>query len=288
MLLPVQTSGDKPPLFFVHGLHGVMPLGRTFAEGLGPNQPLYAIHANGIDGRRPVIDNMPDMVRAYADEIQEACPTGRLVIGGMCDGGPTAIEIARELREKGRHVGPVILADPPAIPRVFHKENPLNDPQRPQIAQQLRERLHQQLLAYASRPYNDMPFEADDPKQLELAVLAGVGSLVALSRHVPRPFPGSAQLIVSDRRAGAFFHPEMHWHKLLPGPRMVHVLPWDHIQLFRAGRENVARALKFMLEEAPKLEMLAERQTEPDAPVIERLARAIDDAALQLAANHEN
>src|SRR6266852_3377663 len=53
MLQPVQTSGTKPPLFFVHGLHGVMPLGRIFAEGLGPDQPLYAVHANGIDVRRP-------------------------------------------------------------------------------------------------------------------------------------------------------------------------------------------------------------------------------------------
>ena len=283
MLLPVQTSGEKPPLFFVHGLHGVMPLGRIFAEGLGPDQPLYAVHANGIDGRRPVIDNMRDMVRAYVDEIQEACPTGRLVIGGMCDGGPAAIEIARELRAKGRQVGPVILADPPAIPRVFQKGNPLNDPARPQIAQQLQQRLRDQLLAYASRPYNDMPFDAQDPDQLQDAVLAGVGSLVALSRHVPRPFSGPAQLIVSDRRAALFFHPEMTWHKLLPGPRMVHVLPWDHIQLFRAGRESVARALKFMFGEAPRLGTMAEHPRESDAPAIERFARKIDELAASMA-----
>jgi thioesterase domain-containing protein len=53
MLLPIQTSGDEPPLFFVHSLHGVMPLGPSFAAMFGSEQPLCAIHADGIEGRSP-------------------------------------------------------------------------------------------------------------------------------------------------------------------------------------------------------------------------------------------
>ena len=60
MLVPVQTSGEKPPLFFVHGLHGVMPLGRIFANGTGrgiwgslddsrKHSPLVADFINTID-----------------------------------------------------------------------------------------------------------------------------------------------------------------------------------------------------------------------------------------------
>src|SRR5438309_97885 len=116
MLVPVQTSGNKAPLFFIHGPHGVMPLGRTFARVLGPEQPIYAIHANGIDGRAPAIDNLKGMVEAYFEEIRKARPTGAVVIGGIGDGSLAAIEIARELQNAGRQVGPVILADPPAAP----------------------------------------------------------------------------------------------------------------------------------------------------------------------------
>src|SRR5262249_15269010 len=47
MLLTIQASGSKRPLFFVHGLHGVMTLGSSLARALGPDQPIYAIHANG-------------------------------------------------------------------------------------------------------------------------------------------------------------------------------------------------------------------------------------------------
>src|SRR5436309_9742935 len=102
MLVPIQTSGDKLPLYFLHGRQGVMPLSRFLAEGLGPDQPLYAIHANGIDGRMPVIDDMRKMVLAYVEQIQCARLSGPLVIGGMCDGSLAAIEVARELQENGR------------------------------------------------------------------------------------------------------------------------------------------------------------------------------------------
>jgi thioesterase domain-containing protein len=258
MLLPIQTSGTKAPLFFVHGLHGVMPLGPTLTRTLGPDQPVYAINANGIDGTRPVIDNMADMVAAYVEELQETYSTGPVRIGGMCDGSLAAIEIVRALMEQGRAVGPVILADPPGVPR-YLQEDDKTDASRPGVARQLYERVRDNLLLYASRPYNEMPFDCSDPKQMELAIRAGVGALVALARHTPRPFSGPVQVIVSARRSSNFFHPEMHWHKLLLGPRMVLVLPWDHVELFRTGRATVGRALKFLLDEAAAFATVSER-----------------------------
>jgi hypothetical protein len=130
MLVPVQTSGSRPPLFFVHGLHGVMPLGPSLARALGPEHPIYGVNANGIDGRRPIIDDMREMIPAYVEDIKEARPTGRLIIGGMCDGSLAAIEIARELKQQGREVGPVILADPTIMPRSYAN---LADEHGPQV-----------------------------------------------------------------------------------------------------------------------------------------------------------
>jgi thioesterase domain-containing protein len=261
MLVPAQTTGGKPPLFFVHGLHGVMPLGRIFAEGLGPEQPLYAIHANGMDGRAPVLDDLQKMVLAYVAEIQTVRPTGSIVIGGMCDGTLAAIEVARALQDQGRQIGPVILADPLPIPRQISNEGKMIESREPGVARQLYERVRTNLLAYASRPYNDMPFDASVAEELHRAVLAGVGALVALSTYNPRPFAGSMQVIVSAGRAASFFHPQMPWHELLPGPRTVVVLPFNHQVLFQVGRAAVARALKFLLQEAD-----AQRQGEADPP----------------------
>jgi thioesterase domain-containing protein len=263
MLVPVQTTGTKPPLFFVHGMRGVMPLGSSFARGLGPDQPVYAIHANGVDGQQPVIDNMPEMIRTYIRQIHEVRPTGTVRIAGMCEGGLAAIEIARELQKESRQVGPVILADPPHFPPGFKKINHTVDPRHPLVAARLYQQVRGQLLDHASYPYNDMPFDPRDPEQLHLATLAGIGTMVALVKHMPAPFTGAVEVILSAERADGFLHPQMPWRQLLLGPRIVHVLPWNHTQLFRLGREQVGRLLKFMLEEEPPaLEMLAERPTQ--------------------------
>jgi thioesterase domain-containing protein len=318
MLVAVQTSGARPPLFFVHGLHGVMPLGPDFAGVLGAEQPLYAVNANGMDGRRPVTNTMRDMIPRYVEEIEQARPAGPIVVGGMCDGAWAAIEIARACHLRGRQVGPVILADPPVMARSYEGQDAAQNPapqvaddpavieitrnlqekarnagvptarnvrdlknRTPELERQLYEQVRKQLLQYASRPYLSMPFDPADADCLHLAALAGVGSLIALCTHLPTPFPGPAQLILSDRRAVGFFHPELPWHVLLPGPRMVHVLPGDHIDLFGGGRQYVARAIRFMLEQGPRLQSLAELGTRSGAPAIPRSGAAGEAVARQ-------
>jgi thioesterase domain-containing protein len=262
MLVPIQTSGTKPPLFFVHGRPGVMPVGPILVRGLGPDQPVYVFHANGIDGQRPLIDNVRDMVRVYVEEIHGARSTGPLVIGGMCDGTFAAIEIARELKKRGRRVGPLILAAPTFFPPGFVRENQTFDPKQPLIAGQLYQQVRTSLLDHAKYAYNQLPFDPKDPKQLHAAILAGVACLVAFARHVPTPFPHPAQLILPAPRVLGFFHPNMPWPKLLPGPCISHVVPWDHMDMFRSGRETVTRLIKLFLEEGPTLEVLAGLQIE--------------------------
>ena len=247
MLVPIETSGNKPPVFFVHGLRG-FAFGRRFARALGPDQPVYVINANGMDGRQPVAEDVPGMVLAYVDEIQGARPTGPVRVGGMCTGCLVAIEIARRLQNQGRQTGPVMLVDPPIIPVGYDKRVAVSL-RRPQLADRLYQETRSRFLEKASDAYDDLPFDLRDPKQLHLATLAGVRTILAFARYVPRPFSSPAEVIVSVERAPGFFHELMPWHQLLPGPRLVHVLPWGHKQLWRAGRDTVARVMRSMLEE---------------------------------------
>src|SRR5438128_12644499 len=100
MLVAIEASGTKPPLFFVHGGFGILfSIGSNFARALGPDQPVYVLHANGIDGRQPVLDNMQQMAIAYFEQIQRARPIGSVRIGGMCAGCLIAIELARRMQE---------------------------------------------------------------------------------------------------------------------------------------------------------------------------------------------
>jgi thioesterase domain-containing protein len=221
-----------------------MPIGRFLVSLLGPSQPLYAINANGMDGRNSTPTTVKEMALAYVEEISKAQPRGPLIIAGMCAGGMAAMDVARELQVRGREPGPVILVDPPSP---GHHIRPV-DIRNPLIAAQLYERVRGKLLDHASHPHNDMPFSPNDQDQVHAATSAAVTTLVAFCTHVPEVFSGAAVVILSSRRAHAFFHPQMYWIKLLPRLIMTHVLPFEHTELFRAGRNELARILKFVLE----------------------------------------
>ena len=245
MLVPFQTSGAKPALYLVHGLGGLMSMGRFFAQSLGSDQPLYGINANGIDGRESTASNSQAMALAYVDEILDAQPDGQLLLGGMCGGGLIAMEVARELKARGREVGLVILLDPPPVPHIYEPHKRLVDPQNPAIVS----RLYRGTRAYLlKQDPQDIPFPANDEKRTHLATLAGVNACVALSQHRPKAFPGKVTAILSSERAAGFFHPQMPWAKLLLQRSTAHVVSGSHEDFFNSARYDVARILKFVLE----------------------------------------
>jgi thioesterase domain-containing protein len=253
MLIPVQSSGVNSPLYFIHGLQGVMPIGQFLVSLLGATQPLYAINANGMDGRDDTPATVKEMALAYVEEISKVQPSGPLLMAGMCAGGFAAMEVAREFQRRGREPGPVILVDPP-LPGVHIR--PI-DTRNPLIEKQLYERVRGKLLEHAAHAHNEMPFSLDDPDQVHVATLAAVKTLVAFCTHAPEVFSGAAVAILSSRRAHAFFHPQMYWIKLLPGLIMTHVLPFEHTEMFRSGRHELARILKFVLESDIKAQISA-------------------------------
>lgn len=250
MLVSYQTSGTKPPLFFVHGLRGIMfAVGPRFARSLGPHQPVYVVNANGLDGQQPP-EHVSEMVTAYLQEIRKVRPAGPLRIGGMCAGGFVAIELVRALRHDGRQTGPVILVDPPVIPAGYQKRQDTID-----VPADLSGRLYQEVrsryLEKTADPdeYDDLPFDPHDPKQLHLATVVAMRTMVAFARYVPRPFSDAVEVIVSKDRASVFLNPQMPWQNLLSGPSVVHIVPGRHAEIFRTHRATVARLMRSMLEE---------------------------------------
>src|SRR5450759_2509967 len=115
MLIPIQPSGRKAPIFLLHGNSGFMPTGTVFARVMGPDQPVYVINAKGFDGSQPR-ETVPEMVSDYLEEIFSVTTTGPLVIVGQCWGSLIALELATELLSKGCEIGPLILMDPPRVP----------------------------------------------------------------------------------------------------------------------------------------------------------------------------
>jgi len=251
MLVAIRPSGAKPPLFFIHGLDGLMPLGGSLMRALPPDRPLYGLTARGFDGKDSPYLSVREMADDYLRQIKQVRPTGPYVLGGMCVGAVMALELAREFLTVGESVAPVILLDPPGLPPGYQERQLA--PELHLIPGPVYRQLYDSMwagLQQSALRHGGLPFDVGDPQQLHIAATVGVATLAAFSRHHLAPFHGATECFLSEQRALAHFNPALPWRGLLQGPRVVHVLPGDHDSLFDPNRDELWRMIAFSVEAA--------------------------------------
>ncbi len=112
-LVAVQPLGSRAPFFFLHGdLVGGGYYVRKMARRLNADQPFYALHVHGTNGRR-FPDTIEAMATDYITVIKEIQPEGPYILGGFCSGALVAFEMALQLRARREAVGKLILLDAP-------------------------------------------------------------------------------------------------------------------------------------------------------------------------------
>ncbi len=108
----IQTGGARRPLFFMHGaLDGGGFYCYRLARALGPEQPFYALQPYQIEGLR-VPPTFEEMAAAHIEAIRSIQPEGPYQVGGVCNGGLVAAEMARQLQAQGQEVELAVLIDP--------------------------------------------------------------------------------------------------------------------------------------------------------------------------------
>jgi thioesterase domain-containing protein/acyl carrier protein len=110
-LVPIQTSGTRPPVFFVHDVYGEVLNFRTLAQYLGPDQPVYGLQSTGLDGNETPLARIEDMAARYLAEVRRVQPQGPYYLGGYSMGGLVAYEMAQQLRAAGDEVALLVLFD---------------------------------------------------------------------------------------------------------------------------------------------------------------------------------
>lgn len=110
-LVPIQMGGSRPPLYLVHGAGGNVLIYRSLALHLGPNQTVYGLQSQGLDGKQPLLTRIQDMAALYVQEIKKVQPRGPYLLGGYCMGGTLALEMAQNLRAQGEEVPLLALID---------------------------------------------------------------------------------------------------------------------------------------------------------------------------------
>jgi thioesterase domain-containing protein len=110
-LVGLQTSGLKPPLFFIHAGGGSVFCYVTLARYLGKDQPTYGLQTPGLYGDREPYTDLQELATHYIQEIRSVQPEGPYHLGGWCGGGIIAYEMARQLQHAGQKVALLILLD---------------------------------------------------------------------------------------------------------------------------------------------------------------------------------
>ncbi|WP_374090560.1 amino acid adenylation domain-containing protein [Methylomicrobium lacus] len=113
-LVPIQTGGDKPPVFFVAGGGGSVLYFQPLSRYLGADQPFYGLQSKGLDGESVPFDRVEDMAACYVDAIRSVRPKGPYRLGGHCFGAVVAFEIAQQLIRDGDEVDLLTVLNVPA------------------------------------------------------------------------------------------------------------------------------------------------------------------------------
>lgn len=107
----INPGGTKRPFFFLHG-HWA---GNAFfcfplAQGLGKDQPFYALDPYPLDHLR-VLPSLEEMAAEHIKAIRSIQPEGPYLLGGFCNGGLVAYEMARQLHAAKQKVDLLVLID---------------------------------------------------------------------------------------------------------------------------------------------------------------------------------
>jgi hypothetical protein len=104
-VVSIRKGNGRPPLFFLHGDYfsgGIYC--RELVHYLHVDQPFLALAPGGFDGGA-IPSSYEAMAEQHLRTIRDIQPHGPYMLGGECNGGLVAYEIARLLETQGERVG---------------------------------------------------------------------------------------------------------------------------------------------------------------------------------------
>ena len=208
-MVGIQTSGSRPPLFFVHPVGGTVFCYLELSKYLGKDQPLYGLQAPGIYGEQEPLSRVEDLATHYLNAVRSVQPRGPYHLGGWSMGGVVAFEMARQLRKQGEEVAVLVMIDS-ALPQYVARLGDSVEEEKllsaflydlgaqsgkdlPDLSGQLQELSAEEQLAYLLEQA-----ESNDilPPQAQLESLLNVfkSNLRALTSYAPARYDGRLQL----------------------------------------------------------------------------------------------
>jgi non-ribosomal peptide synthetase component F/thioesterase domain-containing protein/acyl carrier protein len=235
-LVPIREAGSKPPLFLIHGAEGNVLIYRQLAEHLGPEQPVYGIQSQGLDGRGTTRRTFEEMASHYVTEIRTVQPEGPYYLGGYCLGGTLALEMARQLEAAGQKTALVSMFETYNLGAIvkphsrwlvlyrsfqkvkFHAQNFLAVGSKDQWAF-----LREKVRVATVRMKHRIAGRIQTGSAIQLSVRTANDR--AQFGYVPQPYSGPVALFRPKTYFVGEEDPKFGWGPLLSGGLTVHILP---------------------------------------------------------------
>jgi acetoacetyl-CoA synthetase len=110
VVVPLR-AGNGTPVFWVHSMAGSVMECLAVIHALRTSRPLVGLHARGLNGETPPLQDVAQMAASYIDEMRSVQPHGPYSLIGYSFGGLVAYEIAQQLHRAGEQVDIVCLVD---------------------------------------------------------------------------------------------------------------------------------------------------------------------------------
>lgn len=110
-IVPIQPTGSRPPLFFIHPIGGEVLGYRDLARYLDKDQPFYGIQQFQSETNMSRFSSLEEMADYYLEKIRQQQATGPYYLGGHSFGGLIAFLIAQKLDAFGEKTAFLALLD---------------------------------------------------------------------------------------------------------------------------------------------------------------------------------
>ena len=110
-LVPIKPSGNKAPVYFIHGVGLNVMNFADLAMYLHKEQPVFGIQALGLGGKFPPVTTISEIAKMYVSEIIEHDPIGPYALAGYSLGGFIATEMRKQFEVLNREVSVLAIID---------------------------------------------------------------------------------------------------------------------------------------------------------------------------------
>jgi phthiocerol/phenolphthiocerol synthesis type-I polyketide synthase E len=243
LLVPLQTNGSKNPLFLIHPVGGGVYIYRDLVQQLKQDRPIYAIQAQGFDGKDQPINNIPQMAEYYIEIIRSVQPQGPYLLGGSSFGGIVAYEMAQQLIAQGQEIELLVQID---SPDVFASARDLTDdaiamaavlsatPQLPVLLDQMKDLSEEEQMAFAKQQAQILE-QATGSEANEMRRLYGLLTehMRAMRDYVPQPYYGSEILYFRATENDILYppNPERGWVDVAAEGILIYDIQGNHISM---------------------------------------------------------